>query len=73
VRKQVSLLLDHGHPHAGLYPIGRVWDEASLVVERENRRLKTEAILIQAAAGSIISEQVGKQFDELVEGLDGDE
>lgn len=71
VRRQVSLLLDHGHPEARRYPIGIVWDEAELVVERLNGRIATEAVLTQMAVSSVLSEKAGKQFNKMVKKLSG--
>lgn len=44
-------------------------DEANLVQERENGRITTEAILLQLAAGSILSTKVGKEFTKTLKGL----
>ena len=49
LRKQVSLLLDHGHKDARHYPVGMVWDESEIVVERVNRELASQATIMQAA------------------------
>lgn len=65
----VSLLLDHGHPQASEYPVGMLWDEADLVVERVNSRLSTEAVLIQLAAASVMSKDALKQFNKIVKRL----
>jgi hypothetical protein len=65
-------LLDHGHPDAGLYPFGVVWDEAELVVQRLNNQQATAAILIQAAISSVLAEEGGKQFGDLIDRLTGD-
>ena len=72
IRRQVSLLLDHGHPDAGRYPIGMVWDEAELVVERENRRIATEATFTNLAVSAVISAKSGKQFEKQIKKLTGD-
>lgn len=44
-------------------------DEANLVQERENNRIATEAILLQLAAGSIVSTKAGKEFTKTMKGL----
>jgi hypothetical protein len=44
-------------------------DEANLVRERENNRIATEAILIQLAAGSIVSTKNAKQFTKNLDTL----
>lgn len=45
----MSLLLANGHPLADQYHIGRVFDEAKLVVDRRNGELATLGVVIQAA------------------------
>lgn len=65
----MSLLLANGHPEAWRYPLGMVMDETNLVHERENNRLTTEAILLQLAAGSIVSTKAGKEFTKMLKGL----
>lgn len=65
----MSLLLDHGHPHARRYPIGMVWDEATLVVERMNREAASNTALLQLAAGSLLSKEAGKQLKKTLKEL----
>lgn len=65
----MSLLLDHGHPHARHYPIGMVWDEATLVVERMNREAASNTALLQLAAGSLLSKDAGKQLKKTLKEL----
>ena len=69
VRRQVSLLLDHGHPHAWNYPIGMVRSESLLVEERLNNSYATTAILLQMAVSAVLSEEAGKEFQKTIEGL----
>lgn len=69
MRRQVSLLLDHGHKHAHSYPIGMVSDEASLVAERLNRLEATRAILVQMAISSVLTKEGGKVFQKTVKEL----
>jgi hypothetical protein len=52
LRRQVSLLRDHGHPDAADYRIATVWDEASIVAERVKGIIATQAVLIQAATAT---------------------
>jgi hypothetical protein len=61
----VSLILAHGHTGAMDYTIGRVFDEANIVTERENARILTEAQLVQMAASSVVSAKAGKQFGKM--------
>jgi hypothetical protein len=46
-----------------------VIDETNLIQERENARITTEAILLQLAAGSIVSTKAGKGFTKTLKGL----
>lgn len=62
----------NGHADAMHYPIGMVMDEAALIVERENRRIASEAIALKAAASAVMTEQGGKHFDELITRLTGE-
>ena len=66
IRRQVSLLLEHGHTQASRYPVGMVWDEARLVGERINRSHATEAVLIKLAVSAVLSEEAGKEFSERI-------
>lgn len=66
------MLLDHGHPLAWHYPIGRVWDEASLIVERLNGMALTQAILIQKAVSSLLSKEGAKDFTDTIKRLTPD-
>lgn len=65
----MSLLLDHGHPHARQYPIGMVWEESTLVVERMNHEAASNMALLQLAAGSLLSKEAGKQFKKTLKEL----
>ena len=64
--------MDHGHPHAGHYPIRMVWEEALLVVERLNGVAVTEAVFLQMAVSSLFSKQGAKEFSKVVKRLTGD-
>ncbi len=72
MRRQVNLLLDHGHPEAPAYPIGMVWDEARLVVERLNGLESTRAVLLQMAVSSLFSKEGGRAFKMTIERLIGE-
>lgn len=58
-----------GHPEARAYPIGMVWDEVSIVVERNNAKSGTEATLIQMAVSSVLSKDGHKQFTKVMKEL----
>ena len=47
--------------------IGQMYDEAEMVVERQNTVLASQAIFIQAAIGSALSKDGAKAFKELIE------
>jgi hypothetical protein len=65
------LLLDHGHPEAMKYPLGMVWDEATLVVERLNGLAATQAVLTQMAVSSMFSKDASKAFTEKIKEMTG--
>jgi len=69
VRRQVSLLLDHGHPHAQFYPLRRVWEEASLVVERVNALQALQAKLVNKAVSAVLSKKASSDFDRTMKDL----
>lgn len=46
-----------------------MYDEANFVVERDNGRIVTEAILIQLAAASILSDKARKEFTKRTQSL----
>lgn len=50
LRREVSLLLSQGHPHARRYSIIMVWNEAEIVQQRYNRRVRDYAIIGQHLA-----------------------
>jgi len=58
VRRQVSLLLDHGHPTALNYPIWKVFAEANYVVSRMNAQMAAQISLLQMALSSIPNQSV---------------
>ena len=64
----MSLLLAEGHTAARRYPVGVVWSEAKMVRRRINQRISLEAIVLQAAVGSVIAGP--KHFQEVLKGLE---
>jgi hypothetical protein len=62
-------LLANGHPEAPHYPIGVVWDEAQIVVGRDNRNFATTAILLQMAVSSMFSKDSAKEFNAKMKDL----
>lgn len=69
IRRQVSLLKDHGHQDAQHYTIGMVWDESQLVVERLNRDHATSATLMQLAVVSVLSKDGAREFKKTIKKL----
>lgn len=69
LRRQVSLLLAHGHSDAGDYPLGMLWLESQLVVERLNQQAVTQAVLLQLAVSSILSKKGGTEFKKTINKL----
>lgn len=66
--------MDHGQPADDVWswPLGRISDEAEIIRDRINRQMASEAILIQGAAGSIISKEMGETFAQLIAQMTGD-
>ncbi len=58
-----------GHPDAIHYPLGQLYDEANLVVERENSRIVTEAQLAQMGVSGILSGKARSAFTKLIKSL----
>lgn len=53
------------------YPIGVVFDETELVVERVNGLEATRAVLTQMAVSALFSKEAGKAFQEKIKQLSG--
>ena len=69
LRRQVSLLLDHGHQHARHYPIGMVWEEAQIVVQRVNQELASSTALLQIAGAAVMSKPGAKALQKVLKEL----
>ncbi len=65
----MSLLLDAGHIQANQYPVHWVWEEAEIVMDRQNRTMASEAVLLQAAVSSVLSKPAAKEFGRLIKRL----
>lgn len=78
-RRQVSLLLDHGHPDAWSYPVGFLFEEAAVVRERLDGLLATQAGLMQMALCSVpnmsvkptATKKAVARFNDLLKRLQG--
>lgn len=66
LRRQVSLLLDHGHHQARHYPIGMVWEEVRIVVDRVNQEEASHATLMQAAVLGTKSKKGAQAFRKIL-------
>jgi hypothetical protein len=51
------------------YPLGRLYDESSLVTERVNNQIVTEAQLLQKAVHSMLSKPARTEFAKLTKEL----
>jgi hypothetical protein len=65
----VSLLLDHGHQYARHYPIGMVWEEAQIVVQRINQELASSTALLQIAGSAVMSKPGAKALQKVLKEL----
>ena len=65
----MSLLLEYGHPEAMKYPLGMVYDESNLIIERQNSRIATEVLLLQQAVNGLLSKEGRKQFTKTLKTL----
>lgn len=54
------------------YPVGKVWSEAQLVIERLNSLEVTRATLLQLAVSSVLSKEAGEEFRKALDSLKGD-
>jgi len=62
-------LLSEGHALAYSYSLGRVFDEANIVMERGNARMKLETVLAQHAHGAVVSKKGGSALQRLMKKL----
>lgn len=68
----MSLLLSEGHTDAHQYPLGMVWVEAELVVQRQNEMEATRAVLLRDAVSAVISKKGQNHFKKTIEKLTGE-
>ena len=62
-------MIEAGHSAPEQYILGRLYDEAALVQERQNNKIVTESQLIQTAVHSIVSKGARKQFQKIIKQL----
>ena len=56
-------------PNAEFMPLGRMINTAEIVRRAENRKMAGEGMLLQAAAGSIMTKEGGKHFRQMIKRL----
>lgn len=61
--------MEHGHREATEYPLGMLWVESQLVVDRLNNSEVTRAVLLQLAVGSLLSKKTGVEFKKTIKRL----
>lgn len=49
-----------------------MFDEAGFITERVNQQIATEAMLVQMAVHSLLSQKMQKQFEKHIKKLTGD-
>lgn len=69
IRRQVSLLLTHGHLQARHYPLWMVWEEAEIVVERINQQEASRTTLLHAAGAAVMSKKGAQALKKLLKEL----
>jgi hypothetical protein len=66
----VSLLLEAGHAEAYHYPLGRLFDEVNMVIERRNGIIATETQLRREAVGALFSRKLSGSYRRLLKKLE---
>jgi uncharacterized protein HemY len=51
------------------YPIGRVWEEAELIVQRLNQQAASNTSLMRIAVGAVISKEGAQLLDKVLKEL----
>lgn len=59
----------NGHPLAKSYPLSTLMYEATLVRERVDGLIATDAIVQQMLLASLFDKDAGKEFTKMIEGL----
>ncbi len=57
----------NGHTDAPFYPIHTVWEETYFVVQRTNKAVATETLLLQMAVSTLFSKGAGDDFNDIIE------
>ena len=64
----MSLLLSEGHRFARHYPLGHLWSETEFARRRNNQRISTEAVVMQAVIASALAG--GKHLENVLRRLE---
>lgn len=62
-------MLSEGHTDAHSYPLGRLYDEASLITERRMSAAELNAVLVQGALGAVHTKKGPRAFKRILEQL----
>lgn len=62
-------MIESGHWQARRYPLGMVWEEAQLVVERKNRDAASNTALLHTAAAAVMSKEGGRALKKILKEL----
>jgi len=62
--------LANGHSDAFHYPLGRLFDESNIVLERDHGQMRVDAVLAQHAFGAVMSKRGGSSLRTFLKKLD---
>lgn len=68
----MSFLTSQGHPDAKHYPLCILWHEVDIARSRVREEAVTEALLIQAAVGSLLDKKGAENFQKLLKKMTSD-
>lgn len=78
LRGQVSELISEGHSDAPYYPVAFIWEEMALVVERKNRELANQGVIMHSAINTAVAafgkgaSKAHSTFKRMIKSLNGD-
>ena len=58
--------MDHGHLRARDYPIGMVWEEIRIVVDRVKSENAMRALIMRAAISATKTQDAATAFDKMI-------
>lgn len=70
LRADVNFLVEQGHRYAWSYPLATVWSEAWIARQRVNRRIATDAVMMQAVIAQVLAGEgpLAKLLEDLNDG-----